>query len=169
MEPSLTLDDMINNPDILLSAVNETFANDMTQQYYTPQTPSTYIPQPVQQMPQKQQSKTQVIEVFLKELNELRSRVKKLEDLSQQRAQQQTLEIPPIQIPIRLDIMTNDQKTSQNVGVGKATKKLFCFCCFTSQVNIYGHCGTVSSPNNTFSWAGLNKQLTSNSCTYFRL
>ena len=33
---------MINNPDILLSAVNETFANDMTQQYYTPQTPSTY-------------------------------------------------------------------------------------------------------------------------------
>ena len=30
-----------------------------------------------QQMPQKQQSKTQVTEVFLKELNELRSRVKK--------------------------------------------------------------------------------------------
>ena len=76
MEPSLTLDDMINNPDILLSAVNETFANDMTQQYYTPQTPSTYIPQPVQQMPQKQQSKTQVIEVFLKKLNEQRSRVR---------------------------------------------------------------------------------------------
>ena len=95
MEPSLTLDDMINNPDILLSAVNETFAYDMTQQYYTPQTPSTYIPQPIQQMPQKQQSKTQVKEVLLKELNELRSRVKKLEELSQQRAQQQTFEIPP--------------------------------------------------------------------------
>ena len=121
MEPSLKLDDMINNPDILLSAVNETFANDMTQQYYTLQTPSTYIPQPVQQMPQKQQSKTQVIEVLLKEVNELRSRVKKL---SQQRAQQQTIEIQPIQIPIRLDIMTNDQETSQNVGVGKATKKI---------------------------------------------
>ena len=43
------------------------------------------------------------------------------------------------------------------------------FCCFTSQVNSYGHCGTVSSPNHTFSWAGLNKRLTSNSCTYFRL
>ena len=40
------------------------------------------------------------------------------------------------------------------------------FCCFTSQVNSYGHCGTVSSPNHTFSWAGLNKRLTSNSCTY---
>ena len=32
-------------------------------------------------------------------------------------------------------------------------------CCFTSQVNSYGHCGTVSSPNHTFSWAGLNKRL----------
>ena len=28
---------------------------------------------------------------------------------------------------------------------------LFClFCCFTSQVNSYGHCGTVSSSNHTF-------------------
>ena len=124
MEPSLTLDDMINNPDILQSAVNETFANEMTQLYYTPQTPSRYIPQPVQQMPQKQKSKTQVIEIFLKELNELRSRVKKLEELSQQRAQQQTIEIPPIQIPIRHDIKTNDQEISQNIGVGKATKKI---------------------------------------------
>ena len=25
------------------------------------------------------------------------------------------------------------------------------FCCFTSQVNSYGHCGTVSSPNHTIS------------------
>ena len=124
MEPSLTIDDMINNPDLLLSAVNETFASDTTQQYHTPQTPSAYIPQPVQQMLQKQQSKTQVIEVLLKELNELRSRVKNLEELSQQRAQQQPLEMPSIQIPIRLDITTNDQDTSQNIGVGKATKKI---------------------------------------------
>ena len=43
------------------------------------------------------------------------------------------------------------------------------FCCFTSQVNSYGNWGTVSSPNHTFSWAGLNKRLTSNSWTYFRL
>ena len=75
-------------------------------------------------MPQKQQSKTQVIEVLLKELNELRSRVKKLEELFQQRTQQQTLEIPPIQMPIRLGIMTNDQDTIRNIGVGKAIKKL---------------------------------------------
>ena len=112
---------MINNPDLLLSAVNETFASDSTQQYYTPQTPSAYIPQPVQQMLQKQQSKTLVIEVLLKEL---RSRVKNLEEMSQQCAQQQTLQIPPIQIPIRLDIATNNQDTIQNIGVGKATKKI---------------------------------------------
>ena len=124
MEPSLTIDDMINNPDLLLSAVNETFASDTSQQYYTPLTPSSYMPQPVQQMLQKQQSKTQVIEVLLKELNELRSRVKNLEELSQQRAQQQPLEMPSIQIPIRLDITTNDQDTSQNIRVGKATKKI---------------------------------------------
>ena len=42
------------------------------------------------------------------------------------------------------------------------------FCCFTSQVNSYGHCGTVLN-QHTFSWAGLNKRLTSNLCTYFRL
>ena len=36
-------------------------------------------------------------------------------------------------------------------------------------VNSYGHGGTVSSPNHTFSWASLNKQFTSISCTYFRL
>ena len=93
MEPSLTIDDMINNPDLLLSAVNETFASDTSQQYYTPQTPSAYMPQPVQQMVQKQQSKTQVIEVLLKELNELRSRVKNLEELSQQRSVGRCVEI----------------------------------------------------------------------------
>ena len=43
------------------------------------------------------------------------------------------------------------------------------FVCFTSQVNSYGHCGTVSLTNHTFSWASLNKQLTSTLCTYFRL
>ena len=30
-------------------------------------------------------------------------------------------------------------------------------------VNSYGHYGMVSSPNNTFSWASLNKGLTSTS------
>ena len=43
------------------------------------------------------------------------------------------------------------------------------FCCFTSQVNSYGHGRMVSSPYHTFSWASLKKQLTSTSCTHFRL
>ena len=53
---------------------------------------------------------------------------------------------------------------------GKVQNRWVClFCCFMSQVNSYGHGGTVSSPNLIFSWASLNKQLTSTSCTYFRL
>ena len=34
------------------------------------------------------------------------------------------------------------------------------FCCFKSQVNSYGHGGTVSTANHTFSWTSLNKWLT---------
>ena len=34
------------------------------------------------------------------------------------------------------------------------------FCSFTSQVNSYGHGGTVSLPDHTFSWASLDKRLT---------
>ena len=46
--------------------------------------------------------------------------------------------------------------------------KVVClFCCFTSQVNSYGHGETVNSTNPTFSWARLNKHLTSTLCTYF--
>ena len=54
------------------------------------------------------------------------------------------------------------------VQLHETDKPWYLFCCFTSQVNSYGHGGTVSSPNHTFSWASLNKQLTSTSCTYFR-
>ena len=55
------------------------------------------------------------------------------------------------------------------VKVDKTKVNFVCFCCLTSHVNSYGHCGTVSSLNHTFSWAGLSKRLTSNLCTYFRL
>ena len=55
------------------------------------------------------------------------------------------------------------------ISVKNVCKFVCLFCCFTSQVNSYGHCGTVSSPNHTFSLASLNKQLTSTLCTYFRL
>ena len=55
----------------------------------------------------------------------------------------------------------------QQVTTGKEEVFVCLFCCFTSKVNSYGHGRTVSSPNHTFSWASLNKQLTSTSCTYF--
>ena len=57
-------------------------------------------------------------------------------------------------------------------GFGNPGRFLFVlFCCFTSQVNSYGHGKTVSSSNHTFSWASLslNKRITSNSCTYLVL
>ena len=62
-----------------------------------------------------------------------------------------------------------EQNSLCNFGRGHNVCLFVCFCCFTSQVNNYGHGGTVSSLNKTFSWASLNKQLTSTSCTYFRL
>ena len=37
----------------------------------------------------------------------------------------------------------------------------FVFAALRPNYNSYGHCWTVSSPNHTFSWASLNKQLTS--------
>ena len=57
------------------------------------------------------------------------------------------------------------------IQIYPACKELFfcLFSCFKSQVNSYGHGGMVSSPNHTFSWAGLNKRLISNLCTYFCL
>ena len=44
----------------------------------------------------------------------------------------------------------------------------FCLMLYVS-VNSYGHAETVSSPNHNFSWASLNKRLTSTLCTYLCL
>ena len=72
---------------------------------------------------------------------------------------------------IKMAAITILYKTILLNEMSNGTEPLFVclFCCLTSQVNSYGHGGTVSSPSHTFSWAGLNKRLTSNSCTYFRL
>ena len=68
-------------------------------------------------------------------------------------------------------VIVNKQIFSQSIVWIQRNLSLFVclFCRFTSQVNSYGHSGTVSSPSHTFSWASLNKQLTSTSCTYFLL
>ena len=54
-------------------------------------------------------------------------------------------------------------------SVLKRQCKIILFCCFASKFNSYGNGGTVSSPNHTFPWASLNKQLTSTLCTYLPL
>ena len=78
-----------------------------------------------------------------------------------------TMSKSPFQCSLRRETLRSSYGFT---GIVASTILFVClFCCFTSQVNSYGHCGTVSSPNHTFSWAGLNKRLTSNSCTYFRL
>ena len=61
--------------------------------------------------------------------------------------------------------------TKQIIHVCLANSRMIVclMCCFTSQVNSYGHGETLSSPNHTFSWATLNKQKTSTLCTYFPL
>ena len=53
--------------------------------------------------------------------------------------------------PVKCDVI-NDVKLFPTVGMTLYNQKLFVclFCCFTSQINSYGHCGTVSSPNHTF-------------------
>ena len=79
---------MISNQDILLRACNETFGNDgnITQPFF-PSSQSTFLAQSqpkIMQPQQKQQHpKSQLIEVMAKEINELKNRVKSLEDSSQ--------------------------------------------------------------------------------------
>ena len=60
-------------------------------------------------------------------------------------------------------------QSGQKIAFSYVTRRnnLKFVCCFTSQVNSYGQGETASSPNHIFSWASLNKWLTSTSCTYF--
>ena len=130
MESQFTLDNMISNPDILMTAVNETFGTDFQHQYYTPNTPTNSVymtqPQPQPQPSQMQQkTRSQAIEVLVKELGELKTRVKKLEEDSRQQ-KPSAIEIPPIQIPIRLNILDTEpqQVSTPTVGLGHGSKKI---------------------------------------------
>ena len=67
---------------------------------------------------QKQQHpKSQLIEVMAKEINELKNRVKSLQDSSQ--AQPTGIQLPPINIPLRFDVAEYVIPTGQ--GIGAAT------------------------------------------------
>ena len=133
---SIPFDDMMSNPDILRRACNETFGCDgAQQQYYVQSTPvsvsSVYLPQQQQQSTQVQQiqTTTKILDTLVKEIKDLRSRVKKLEDTQQ--VQVSAIELPPVNIPVRLDITnTLPESTSpvatssQAAGLGIAKKKI---------------------------------------------
>ena len=147
---SISFDDMMNNPDILLRACNETFGTDGTQQqYYVQSTPvpasSVYLSQQQQQQSsqvQQIQTTTKVLDTLVKEIKELRTRIKKLEDTQQvqQQIQVSAIQLPPINIPVRLDItnavpeptsppvtfqpVTSPAVTSPAVGQGAVRKKI---------------------------------------------
>ena len=105
MDPNqINFDEMMNNPDILLKACNDVFGNDTVvtqQQYYQhpAQTTSTYQQQTSQLQQQLQRS--QIVEVLVKEVNELKTRIKKLEEESQRQAQMPSIQFPAIRMPIR--------------------------------------------------------------------
>ena len=144
---SISFDNMMNNPDILLRACNETFGTDGTQQqYYVQSTPvpasSVYLPQQQPSQVQQIQTTTKVLDTLVKEIKELRSRIKKLEDTQQvqQQVQVSAIQLPPINIPVRLDItnavaeptsptvisepVTSPAVTSPAVGQGTVRKKI---------------------------------------------
>ena len=70
---------------------------------------------------QKQQHpKLQLIEVMAEEIHELKNRVKSLEETSE--AQPGDIQLPPINIPLRLDVAVHVIPTGQ--GIGAATKNI---------------------------------------------
>ena len=124
----ISFDDMINNPDILLQACNEVFTNDTAttqQQYY--QQPVQAVSPYQQQTSQLQQQlqRTQIIDVLVKELNKLKSKVKQLEEVQRQ-AQMPSIQFPAIRMPIRLDIINSDQPATSSpaVRLGIAKKEI---------------------------------------------
>ena len=118
MEPLSTLDDLMQEPDLLSTAINSISSDgSLTQQqqpkvqiyYYHPQ-------QPQQTQPQVSQ---------LKEINDLKKRVQQLED---QRPQRKTdpLELNPIRIPLTIEIVTTESSMTipnQN-GLGPHSKHI---------------------------------------------
>ena len=109
-----------------MTAVNETFGTDFQQQYYTPNTPthSVYMTQP-QPAQMTLATRSKAIEVLVKEPCELKTRVKKLEEDSRQQ-KPSAIEIPPIQITIRLNILDTEpqQVSTLTVGLGHGSKKI---------------------------------------------
>ena len=121
----ISFDDMINNPDILLQACNEVFTNDTVttqQQYYQQPVQATSPYQQQTSHMQQQLHRTQIIDVLVKELNEMKTKVKQLEEVQRQ-AQMPSIQFPAIRMPIRLDIINSEQSTTSSPAVGLGIAK----------------------------------------------
>ena len=134
MEQQISFEDL-NNPDILSKATYEVFSDGThgSQQQYTVPTHQIYYTQPQQS---QQQLKTEAIEILAKEINDLKKRVKQLEEGHQKRT---SVELPPINIPLHLSVVTSEtdhelqysntqsglgQNSNKRTGLGVATKKI---------------------------------------------
>ena len=64
---------------------------------------------------------------------------------------------------------TENVKRIQTMNVSNQCFVLFCFVALRPKSTAMVIAGRSVHLTTLFSWAGLNKRLTSNSCTYFRL
>ena len=73
---------------------------------------------------QQQLQQSQIVEVLVREINELKAKVKKLEEETQRQAQMPTIQFPAIRMPIRLDIINSGSPATSSpaVGLGIAQK-----------------------------------------------
>ena len=128
MEPLLILEDLMKEPDFLLTSINSIALNGsltQQQQQISRRIITTQQSQPQQTQPQVSQTKTGAVEVLLKELNDFKKRVQQLED---QRPQPKTdhLELNLIRIPLTIQIVTTESSMTipnQN-GLGSDYKHI---------------------------------------------
>ena len=128
MEPILTLDDLLKEPDLLSTAINSIAPDgSLTQQQQQPNVQTYYYhpQQPQQTQPQVSQPQTGAVEVLLKEMNDLKKRVQQLEDQKTQR-KSDPLELNSIRIPLTIEIVTTESSMTipNQSGLGSHNKHI---------------------------------------------
>ena len=127
MEPILTLDDLLKEPDLLSTAINSIAPDGSLTQQQQPNVQTYYYhpQQPKPTQPQVSQPKTGAVEVLLKEMNDLKKRVQHLEDQKTQR-KSDPLELNPIRIPLTIEIVTTESSMTipNQSGLGSHSKHI---------------------------------------------
>ena len=127
MEPLLTLDDLMKEPDLLSTAINSIAPDGSLTQQQQPNVKTYYYhPQQSQQtQPHVPQPTTEVVEVLLKEMNDLKKRVQQLEDQKPQR-KTDPLELNPIRIRLTIETVTTESSITipNQSGLGWHSKHI---------------------------------------------